>query len=98
MVEERAIDEVLFPRQVEVVRLVAAGWSRKEIALRLCIRPNTVRKHLDAIHRRLGVQSNAELLIVVFGSGWVDPAAALAELQPRITQVLAAEQAIRGAE
>jgi DNA-binding CsgD family transcriptional regulator len=45
----------LTPRQEEVARLILAGLTNDEIALRLHISPRTARAHADALKERLGV-------------------------------------------
>jgi two-component system nitrate/nitrite response regulator NarL len=50
----------LTPRQVEVLRLVSRGYSNEEIAVRLDVRPNTVKFHISEIFRRLGVRNRIE--------------------------------------
>lgn len=55
-----AID-ALSPRELQVARLVAKGKNYKEIAIALQLSPATVRNHLQRIHDRIGIRSNAEL-------------------------------------
>ena len=52
----------LTPRQWEVLRQVASGRSNIEIARRLGLSEATVRKHLENVFLRLGVQSRTEAL------------------------------------
>lgn len=52
----------LHPREMEVLTLLAAGRTSKEIARQLSISPLTVRKHRQNIMRKRGVHSLAELL------------------------------------
>jgi len=47
----------LSPREVEVLRLVAAGRSNREIAAALTISEHTVARHLQNIFAKLGVSS-----------------------------------------
>ena len=47
----------LSEREVEVLRLVAAGLTSAEVAERLYLSPNTVNAHLRRIYRKLGVTS-----------------------------------------
>ena len=47
----------LSPREVEVLRLVAAGLSDAEVAERLFLSPRTVGHHLRAIYGKLDVHS-----------------------------------------
>jgi DNA-binding NarL/FixJ family response regulator len=47
----------LTPRQVEVLRFVAAGKSNREIAAALVISEHTVARHVQNIFATLGVSS-----------------------------------------
>jgi DNA-binding CsgD family transcriptional regulator len=44
------------PRQEEVARLIAAGFTNDEVARKLLISPRTARAHADALRDRLGVR------------------------------------------
>jgi DNA-binding CsgD family transcriptional regulator len=57
----RHVVDALSPRELQVARLVASGMNFKEIALTLHLAPATVRNHIQRIHDRLGMRSNAEL-------------------------------------
>jgi two-component system nitrate/nitrite response regulator NarL len=52
-------DEPLSPRETDVLRLLAEGWSNKRIARALAISDNTVKYHLAAVYGKLGVSSRA---------------------------------------
>jgi DNA-binding CsgD family transcriptional regulator len=52
----------LSPRQLEILRRLLRGERVPTIARDLFISPSTVRNHLAAIYRRLGVHSQAEVL------------------------------------
>ena len=52
--------EPLSAREQEVLTLIAAGCSNQEIADRLIISVATVRKHVENIHGKLGVQSRTK--------------------------------------
>ncbi|HEV7950584.1 MAG TPA: LuxR C-terminal-related transcriptional regulator, partial [Glaciihabitans sp.] len=47
----------LTPRQIELLRLVAVGYTNGQVARRLSISEATVRKHLENIFKRLQVDS-----------------------------------------
>lgn len=49
----------LTPRESEVLALVARGASNETIAAVLSARPRTVAKHLERVHRKLGVDNRA---------------------------------------
>jgi len=51
----------LSARESDVVELLLAGLSHKEIAERLSIAPETVKKHTYNAHRKLGVQNRVQL-------------------------------------
>jgi DNA-binding CsgD family transcriptional regulator len=51
----------LSARESDVVELLLVGLSHKEIAERLSIAPDTVKKHTYNAHRKLGVQNRVQL-------------------------------------
>jgi DNA-binding NarL/FixJ family response regulator len=59
----------LTPRHVEVLELVAQGYSNEEIAAQLRLRPNTVKFHISEIFRRLGVRNRVEAIAHVHRDG-----------------------------
>ncbi|HVV59348.1 MAG TPA: helix-turn-helix transcriptional regulator [Gaiellaceae bacterium] len=52
---ERTLRVHAHPRQEEVARLILAGLTNDEVAVRLHISPRTARAHADALEARLGV-------------------------------------------
>jgi LuxR family maltose regulon positive regulatory protein len=52
--------EPLSEREVEVLRLVCAGLSNRNIASRLFISPGTVKTHIHNIYGKLGVQNRIQ--------------------------------------
>ncbi len=53
--------EKLSPHEIEIVRLVALGWSNKEIAAHLCLAEKTIRNRLSRIFRKLGLRNRTEV-------------------------------------
>jgi len=53
----------LTPREAEVANLLCEGLAAKQVARELYISVHTVRDHVKAIHRKVGVGSRAELLV-----------------------------------
>jgi LuxR family maltose regulon positive regulatory protein len=50
----------LSERELEVLRLIADGFSNAEIAQRLVIALGTVKRHINNIYGKLGVQSRTQ--------------------------------------
>lgn len=50
----------LSPRQVQVLALMAVGATNQEIAARLRLSPETVKRHAAAIFRKLGVRNRTQ--------------------------------------
>ena len=50
-------------REVEILKLVAAGLSNKRIAREISASPNTVRNHIHAVFRKAGVSNRTELAL-----------------------------------
>jgi DNA-binding NarL/FixJ family response regulator len=56
----------LTAREVQVLRLVAAGKTNREIATALVISDHTVRRHLQNIFAKLGVSTRAAATAFAF--------------------------------
>lgn len=65
------LPEMLTQREIEILGLLAERWSDKEIAERLVIAPNTVRKHTGAIYAKLGCSSRREAVQIAQSLGLV---------------------------
>ena len=64
----RAVD-LLTPQELQVVRLVAAGGTNRDVAGRLFLSPKTVEYHLRNTFRKLGVRSRTELVARIAEEG-----------------------------
>lgn len=67
----RAPVEALTPREVEVLRLLAAGLGNKEIAARLEISEHTVKFHVASIMAKLGAASRTEAVTLGIRHGLI---------------------------
>ena len=66
-----ARETALTPRELEVLQLIVAGKSNKEIALILGVSPNTVGVHRANIMDRLDIHNAAELSAYAVRNGLV---------------------------
>ncbi len=53
-------EPLLSEREREVLDLIAAGSTNREIAQRLYLSPHTVKEHTSALYRKLGARNRAE--------------------------------------
>ena len=65
-------DDGLSAREVEVLRLVAAGDTNREIARELYLSEKTVERHLSNIFGKLGVSSRSAATAYAFRHGLAD--------------------------
>lgn len=56
------VEQPLTEREIEILRLARRGLPNPQIAQALHISPGTVRNHLSAVYRKLGVHSRHEAL------------------------------------
>lgn len=52
----------LTPREVQVVEHVNSGLTNQQVAAQLGMSPETVRKHLASVYRKLGTSGRVNLL------------------------------------
>ncbi len=62
----------LTPREVEILQLICAGKSNKEIATKLDLSANTVAVHRANIMDALGIHKTAELVVYAIRNGLVN--------------------------
>lgn len=60
---------VLSRRELDVLTLVATGYSRKEIGESLAITSNTAAKHVSSIYRKLNICTIAEATRIAMENG-----------------------------
>ncbi|KFB66321.1 response regulator transcription factor [Candidatus Accumulibacter vicinus] len=66
-------NELLTPRQREILQLVAEGCTTRDIAKRLCVSLRTVETHRAQLMERLNIHDVAGLTRFAIRSGLVDP-------------------------
>jgi DNA-binding NarL/FixJ family response regulator len=59
---ERWASETLTPRELEVLRLLAAGSTIRQVATRTGISPRTVESHVTRLYRKLGVATRVQAI------------------------------------
>jgi len=62
---------LLSPREEEVVRHVGKGMRNAEVAKKLSISEQTVKLHLNAIFRKLGVRDRVQLVLYASQAGLI---------------------------
>jgi len=65
--------EALTERETEVLRLLAQGYSNKQIARRLHNTEQTIKTHVSRILSKLGVQSRTQATLYAIRTGLVSP-------------------------
>lgn len=63
---QHLLDKLLTKRQMDVIRLVELGMNNRQIAKKLDISINTVKRHLDNLYCKLDVYSRTELISKVY--------------------------------
>jgi DNA-binding NarL/FixJ family response regulator len=69
---EQKLHDKLTEREMEILLLVAAGKSSKEIADTLFLSPHTINTHRKHILKKLGCKSAAELLNYAYSQGLME--------------------------
>jgi len=64
--------ENLTNRELEVIKLLAAGRKNKELANELSVSEATIRHHLSSIYGKVGVDDRLNLVIYAYENGLVD--------------------------
>jgi DNA-binding NarL/FixJ family response regulator len=63
----------LTPRESDVLRLIAAGKSNREIARALFVSEATVKTHVNRIFAKTGSRDRAQAMRYAYGHGYADP-------------------------
>jgi DNA-binding NarL/FixJ family response regulator len=63
------ITSQLTDREVEVLRLIAKGFSNKDISDRLFLSEGTIRNHVSSILAKLGVSDRTQAAVIAIQHG-----------------------------
>ena|ERR1700733_6520719 len=69
---EHIIDEQLSEREIEVLKLIAAGTSNKIIAVRLSLAETTVKTHVQNILLKLGANDRTHAVTIALKRGYME--------------------------
>jgi two-component system, NarL family, response regulator YdfI len=64
-------DEILTPREIQVLRMIAEGLGNKEIASKLRISDHTVKFHISSTFAKLGASNRAEAVTLGIRHGLI---------------------------
>jgi DNA-binding NarL/FixJ family response regulator len=67
-----ALPVALAPREVEVLRLIARGYTNRQIAQSLLVSVSTVKKHVQRIITKLGVSDRTQAAVKANNMGLLD--------------------------
>jgi DNA-binding NarL/FixJ family response regulator len=71
-IAEHAIDDALTPREIDVLRLVAAGNANKQIGAQLSLTEVTVKTHVKNILAKLGANDRTHAVTIALKRGIID--------------------------
>jgi two-component system, NarL family, response regulator len=71
-IAEHATDGALTPREIDVLRLVAAGNTNKEIGARLSLTEVTIKSHVKSILAKLGANDRTHAVTIALKRGIMD--------------------------
>lgn len=69
--DTQSIYSPLSPRELQVLELIAAGRTNKEIAAQLDISNQTVKNHVSSILRKLAVNDRTQAVVYAMRRGWI---------------------------
>jgi DNA-binding NarL/FixJ family response regulator len=69
---EHAADDVLTPRETDVLRLIAEGNANKQIAVHLSLAEETVKGHVKNILAKLGVNDRTHAVTIALKRGIIN--------------------------
>ncbi len=63
----------LTARELDVLRLIAQGYSNAQIADKLVTTPSTVKSHINRIFRKLTITERAQAVVLAYETGFTTP-------------------------
>jgi DNA-binding NarL/FixJ family response regulator len=71
-IAEHATDGALTPREIEVLRLIAAGNANKEIGAQLSLAEVTIKSHVKNVLAKLGANDRTHAVTIALKRGIID--------------------------
>jgi DNA-binding NarL/FixJ family response regulator len=66
------INYVLTRRQLEILKLIAKGYSNKQVASKLFVSEKTIKAHVHALYKKLNVKNRTQAILAGVTQGLID--------------------------
>lgn len=70
---DEATETPFTKREIEILHLVAKGFTNKEIASAFSLSPKTIEFHLKNIYKKSDSSNRSETISLAISNGWITP-------------------------
>ena len=69
---DEPVPYILSPRQLEIISLLAEGYTQLAVARRLFIEMSTIKTHMESALRRTEARNTVQLVAIAIRNRWID--------------------------
>jgi DNA-binding NarL/FixJ family response regulator len=69
--ESKETEPIVTPREIEIIRYIAQGYSDKQIASELNLSHRTIDAHKQKMMHKLGTRKSAEIVAIAYKMKWI---------------------------